>query len=1411
MHRITHRLRREAATFALFVLLVSAGTAIPLATQAFFPSLNMASAASGWRSFVCGLPEFLLFSVPEYCTEDEEVTIPVAPVVIDRQGDNAVNAPVADTKIIPSVSTPPPQPEHTPPALNQSYPASSADYLLSLISELRSELEAFKTKSSIQTDRVFTSIGNSVDDLDTSSISGLGTLATASSVNDSNWSGTDLAISNGGTGTSTAPAYGEVLLGNALGGYDLVATSSLGITSGSGSGTVNSGTINQLAYYASSGTAVSGISTSSLGLLTTNVSEGSNLYYTDARVNSYINASTTIPKLYTANTFTGLQTFTNASTTNLTVTSSSYLGTIASGAWNGTEIGIAYGGTGTSTLTGARNNLQLAEPVKGLGFFNKVVTESTRPVKIGTFGDGFAYILSLYLNTQLSAVFGFAGYELGSPLKLSAGASSVSNAWTYWTSGLYYSIPAGETGTFATDAVNPTRVLADTIKVYYIKESGAGTIKLQTSTDNSTWTDMSSPCSSIDASDASTVGGVTSCSVTLNQYYVRVVGVSGTVKVLGIAIYASSNATIKNNGYIEIGQRAFSKDSGTDWTELNSVSTDIFNPIVASIAPDLLIMMTAQAATITDVDTFNTKFQNAFSSTSWIYLGSNINYTDPSYTGNESGAHTGALLESNNIIRERANYYGHAFLDLYNIWGTLAQATSSLMVESSLPPVHPTAAGFKNIITHILSDTSIGQSANLTKNFKQVATDNGYPNQSSAGIYQYGNGNTSFNIQSPANYSSQLIFSDLNSQGNKGLITAYSTTHASYAGWMLWGNTLYGNMLGCGQGVCKIGKFDAKQTSATLEVNSMATAVTSLWVNGYYTGGQTANLLDITSSGTSPSTNRVFSVSAMGSVVAAGNLTVSTTTVASSFYNASTTNVSVLNNLYLPSGIWNSSGNLGIGTTSPWRALSVNGSSDLGINALAGYFTATSTTVASTFAKDIQISNTSDPSLLITKSGQSSFNISATGSNGGAKFTSTSGNAAFRPISFETNAGTASLSRLFISGLGLIGINDTTPSHILDISLPAESTVRTTAFSGIKVSNTATSTTDSIIKSGMEIVSTGSWTGTSASNIGLYVSSVTGGTNNYDAIFNGGGNVGIGTTSPWRKLSVTGTASFSGLTSASTNNGAGSVCLSANNELVYNSGSDACLPSLRETKHDITKLSLDATSVINGLDPVSFIYNSGDQRTRYGFIAEDTMAIDAHLVTYDAEGEVSGIDDRAVLSLLVKVVKEMIVKINSILAWFVGDTLNIQNDVCVDDICVTKEQFKALLMDAGAKSREVKSEDNQDSNGEESDNTDILDQNDQSTTTPEVIDEEDVATTTPEISNDDDDISTTTNQVIDTNDEEETPETPPETVVEEVTPVVEDTSVVEPIETPDETQEESSSQSTDDSIANSTEPPTDAP
>ena len=180
--------------------------------------------------------------------------------------------------------------------------------------------------------------------------------------------------------------------------------------------------------------------------------------------------------------------------------------------------------------------------------------------------------------------------------------------------------------------------------------------------------------------------------------------------------------------------------------------------------------------------------------------------------------------------------------------------------------------------------------------------------------------------------------------------------------------------------------------------------------------------------------------------------------------------------------------------------------------------------------------------------------------------------------------------------------------------------------------------------------------------------------------------VGIGTTTPWRTLSVSGTVGLAGLTNGF---GAGSLCLTANKEVVYNAGSDNCLSSLRATKHDISPLALSATSTIRALSPVSFIYNGDASSTvRYGFIAEDTATVDQHLATYDQTGALTGVDDRAILSVIVKALQELIATVAGFAERITTQTLVADNgtfqkvstqELCVGATCVTESQLRDLL------------------------------------------------------------------------------------------------------------------------------------
>jgi hypothetical protein len=112
---------------------------------------------------------------------------------------------------------------------------------------------------------------------------------------------------------------------------------------------------------------------------------------------------------------------------------------------------------------------------------------------------------------------------------------------------------------------------------------------------------------------------------------------------------------------------------------------------------------------------------------------------------------------------------------------------------------------------------------------------------------------------------------------------------------------------------------------------------------------------------------------------------------------------------------------------------------------------------------------------------------------------------------------TNNTERIYIDNTGNVGIGTTSPTSILHT---VASGVKTANYTGNLFSNFATTTTPSITKVGVQIISKGHWDGDKGWNIGLYVSEVTGAGFNYDAIFNGGGNVGIGTTSPAAKLHI---------------------------------------------------------------------------------------------------------------------------------------------------------------------------------------------------------------------------------------------------------------------------------------------------
>ena len=132
--------------------------------------------------------------------------------------------------------------------------------------------------------------------------------------------------------------------------------------------------------------------------------------YGDSDVNTYIHASTTIPKLYTDNIWTGNNIFansttTNATTTTLAVSNASQLGTIISGLWNGTAIGDAYL-TKTGNWTGT---LDTYEASSLLARVNHTGTQAASTITTGTFGIGdYTFPSNLIVGGYASSSYFYA-------------------------------------------------------------------------------------------------------------------------------------------------------------------------------------------------------------------------------------------------------------------------------------------------------------------------------------------------------------------------------------------------------------------------------------------------------------------------------------------------------------------------------------------------------------------------------------------------------------------------------------------------------------------------------------------------------------------------------------------------------------------------------------------------------------------------------------------------------------------------------------------------------------------------------------------------------------------------------------------------------------------------------------------
>lgn len=164
-------------------------------------------------------------------------------------------------------------------------------------------------------------------------------------------------------------------------------------------------------------------------------------------------------------------------------------------------------------------------------------------------------------------------------------ASRLTGQFSLWPDGLVYDAGSG-TGvlTFPPRRVTTLSIYENdprtftTIKVAYIASSGAGTFDIETSPDGTTWTKQGA---TVSTSNATTIGAITSRTVTEGVYHVRVKHVSGgRIKVIGLYT-GFAKSVIGYDGY------AMSQ-GGITPVQWSTTPLAIVTPILTDLDPALI-------------------------------------------------------------------------------------------------------------------------------------------------------------------------------------------------------------------------------------------------------------------------------------------------------------------------------------------------------------------------------------------------------------------------------------------------------------------------------------------------------------------------------------------------------------------------------------------------------------------------------------------------------------------------------------------------------------------------------------------------------------------------------------------------------------------------------------------------------
>jgi hypothetical protein len=165
------------------------------------------------------------------------------------------------------------------------------------------------------------------------------------------------------------------------------------------------------------------------------------------------------------------------------------------------------------------------------------------------------------------------------------------------------------------------------------------------------------------------------------------------------------------------------------------------------------------------------------------------------------------------------------------------------------------------------------------------------------------------------------------------------------------------------------------------------------------------------------------------------------------------------------------------------------------------------------------------------------------------------------------------------------------------------------------------------------------------------------------------------------------------------NGGVGNTC-------AINAATGITCSSDERLKTNITDLSLDSLEKVSTLRTVTYNWKTDPTgKLMIGFIAQDLQAQFPELVSQNIDGMLS-VNYAGMAPVLVEAIREMNLNVTQIadmtrentwrdalIAWFgntangienfIAGTIRARSQVCIDDVCINKEQLQAILQNNG--------------------------------------------------------------------------------------------------------------------------------